>query len=237
MSSLIKTDSKGISVSNSGTQLLILNFEGENGAVTWEEESHGRVPVQNTNHQIDIADKKFGNSSLVFVGNGVLEYSIEAISGDLTFHGWQKVTNLSSWSAYEGCGLIYLMFLSSQNNTSEALIQFYGDSPSPGINGVIRDSGHNVVFQGELGSFGLFDGWFHFAFVVRGRSIMYFLNGILQSTWTAEMDNPMAGIDRVFFNINNMVAEGSLAFKDAYELLNYARWTRNFNPPLSAPSL
>jgi hypothetical protein len=73
-------------------QPLVLNFEGVNGATTWEEEARGLSPDLNYPGTISTARKKFGKSSLSSIyGNEVeISYIIPPITSDVdaTLHGW-----------------------------------------------------------------------------------------------------------------------------------------------------
>ena len=94
-------------------QLLILNFEGEDGAITWIEEAQGLVPdITPPDYILDTSKYKFGSSSLLISAETTylnLEYRLPIpISEDFTLHGWVNVTNIANYVPGVSYSLLYM---------------------------------------------------------------------------------------------------------------------------------
>jgi hypothetical protein len=94
MSDLFKTTSAGISITNTGSQLLILDFEGEDGAESWVEEAQGLLPESLSGGYLDTTTHYSGGSSLRLEPNGSLAYHIPGINGDFKYSYYTMYENV-----------------------------------------------------------------------------------------------------------------------------------------------
>ena len=210
-------------------QLLILNFEGEDGATTWVEEAGSGLELYQTGLALDTSIKKFGPSSVQ--GTGDFNYFPLPIplAGDFTYHGWFYVDEISVGD--------YIDIVHLKKNQGVAEIDIYLEKGVSGAQSVawINDkvSGNGLIADGNTGGEITYSEWHHFACIVHGRDIIYAVDGTIQDLRTAEGDTPFAGMEDVMYQCTST----NPAYLDAVELLNYAKWTSNFTPPTHAPVL
>jgi len=230
-------------------QLLVLNFDGADGATTWVEEAQGLTPITNEGMSVDTATARFGVSSLLAANTAdplypELEYQWSPASGDSTFHCFIKVDTLS-WAPPDGPGdsnphnhyfqftlrdtdwnwYLYIswQFIASLWFQVEGYIHPDGD--------FINDATLNSALTQPLtaGSF------VHLAVVSHGSEVYIFLGGTKIATYTVPTGQALLNIS----SLNYEVYRESDDFKlwiDAVEMVNYAKWTSNFTPPVQAPS-
>jgi len=208
-------------------QVLILNFDGADGATTYTEEAQGLSPEENTRSEIDAAWAKFGAGSLLQVSASAveladLEYGLPAVSSAaVTLHGWIRMPALPSEYAYVALGV-------SCEDASPAV--FIGES---GAGVLAVSSGSGMPTYVPLSTSFAADTDYHIAMVIDGRDVYVFVDGSLDETHDLGEDNALG--DVIGFGA---MASGASWWIDAVELATgEARWTTGFTPPASAPSL
>lgn len=228
-----------------GESLLIMNFDGADGATAWAEEAQGLTPDPSVTYgfEIDTAEYKFGVSSLKGAGgiDGGNNFGYELpdiTTGDITLHGWVKFKGLSTWAAVEG-GHESVSILYLQPNGGDPSRLPYIDfglyqSPNAGEirffrTAVDRDNVSALVNDDVANPF-TEDTWTHVAIIVSGRNVMLAIGGLIQATWPATIDDPMAGFHWMQITGGELPA-GADFWVDGLELLNYAKWTADFTPP------
>ena len=228
-------------------QLLILNFEGEDGATSWIEEAQGLVPdITPPDYILDTSKYKFGSSSLLISAETTylnLEYRLPIpISEDFTLHGWVNVTNIANYVPGVSYSLLYME--DDTNPWGKAVVYVtLGGPTGEYIQYYIQNYEGNVIYyEGVTEAAFLENVWHHVAVTVWGQSIYYAFDGIILHIWNAGIDAPCAGLNRFIiantddFNEPHVGILSPVRY-DAFELVNYAKWTSNFTPPTHAPVL
>jgi hypothetical protein len=221
---------------------LCLNFNGINGATSWEEEAQGISPSfyneQGVDGALDTSSAKFGTASLKMVAtdmcyNKKIGYILPiGIIGDFTYHGFIKVSGTNNfvnndfyWAAeLKGDGGNQVTFRCNPSNgniepniyfaTSGVIIQYSDDVPIPFIEGQQH----------------------HFCIIFKGNTIMYAVDGLIKGRWTTTDNSPNTGLYKAYFHIYRLLSgEPFQVNYDAWELVNYAKWDNNFTPPTMAP--
>jgi hypothetical protein len=245
----------------SDTSLLVLNFEGLDGATTWTEEVDGLTPYESgVGFKLTTSTKKFGSSSLEFEGDGVTEqefmayYPLPTVTGDITIHGWITIKDGKAlWigSGSENETSIDPFSLASVSNGNSFILFTLGSTEfSPGVRQLFMDTILNCATTGNslrdqfsiTNPFPVEGIWYHVAFVVSGQYYNIAIDGNFQETWGRAydegpeeyVDNPFAGIDAYGISTYN-AQPGVIVCWDAWEVLNYAKWTEDFTPPTKAP--
>jgi hypothetical protein len=206
-----------------GTTLLCLNFEGEDGATTWTEEAQGLTPdsyvlyehVGVRGFQLTTTVKKFGISSVTAELTGAESqnsfcYTIpSAEDGDFTLHGWVRIKQVVWTSSKAWKFKIY--FGTNMNHG----VSFYN---GPGVD-------QNPTTEGTF---------HHVAIIRSGSEILYAFDGGIYQT-----DNDVFVPSHLTIQFLDFLPTpcGSQVWLDAFELVNYAKWTTNFTPPLFPPPL
>jgi len=224
--------------------LLILNFEGEDGATTWVEEVQGLIPNEDEsyNFEIDTSQSKFGSSSLTTPYDdaaGVWYDLPEIYSGDFTLHGWVRWTGGSYDSSPQVYNSFYTMIRVYNQETwpvddSQMNVEPYNYHGSVYLNVYIANDYGNPVYQNDQAPVpSSADGWHHFAMIGWGNNIAYAIDGTMYGPWS--MDHPMLIKTFWLFAYANPTLNASLHY-DAWEFLTYAKWTTfPFTPPTSPP--
>jgi hypothetical protein len=221
-----------------GEKLLVLNFNGVDGATTWTEEAQGLVPSESYGSELDTATAKFGLSSLLspISSDGALVYlSPLDISNDFTFHGWVRINGIAAATADTYYYLIigtepegaFLFFQWAGGASNNVYITLYAKNDTMIFDGVVM----NNPFSDQV--------WTHIAFVQRGQNTIFFIDGQVVRIWTSAIVDPF-GQGHHLTGPNNftLYTHSHTATKfnfDAFELVNYAKWITNFTPPTSAP--
>lgn len=215
-------------------KILCLNFEGEDGATTWEEEAQGLTPVNNYGFTISTTRSKFGGSSLKGSGGAwsLLRYrqNPETFTrGDLTAHGWVSFSGISSWT---NNGVLALLEIC--DGFQLYLVKETGQSLK--LRTLVLDPNSSDLLTINVDNPFANDQWYHLAAVASGRNISYYINGSVQGTWDYSYDNPLESTE-FYISINATINATVSVWWDAWEVVNYAKWTDVFTPPTSSPPL
>ena len=215
-------------------QLLILNFEGEDEATTWTEEAQSLVPSAVDSFVLDTSHKKFGLSSLapVYDEYGSLLYDLsEVYSGDFTWHGWvryEKGTGGNSFVTY-----IRIYNDTAPPTNSQINVEPYCDDGVVYYNVYIANEYSNpVIDNASLTPPNQNDGEHHIAVIGKDNNLYFAIDGIIQGTYV--LTHPIFIQTFCLEGYADPSLSAALNF-DAWELVNYAKWTANFIPPIHAP--
>ena len=215
-----------------GKQILILNFDGEDGSTTYTEEVQGLSPLMNTNSEIDTSWKKFGTGSLqqtgVIVGDvaGVYwEYDVQIIE-QYTFHFWIRIETFPTSPE---------KFVGISTGYSEGLwenVSFLFDCEGKTFLWVSSKLAQyiNVPLSAVLSV----DTDYHIAITVNGRTLKVYIDGELDTSYDIGEGDSFSGIN-VFCIL--LDADDGVWRVDAVELTTGIKWTGNFTPPTSAPGV
>ncbi len=202
---------------------ILHHFNGPDGSTQMFDATQ-RVWTTVGNAQLDTADKKFGESSLLLDGTGDYIYTahdsdLSTNTGDFTMEAWIKLAVLNRTH-----------MISNKRGSSSAEEHSFQVSPDNTVIGRLWGGGNP---QGGVSSISaLTTGvWYHVAFCRTGTTLYLFIDGILQST--AFHGSPTA--NTAVFNIGRDGFDSSRNFQgwiDEYRFTKgYNRYTSNFTPP------
>jgi len=212
-----------------GTAVLVLNFDGADGATTWTEEAKGYSPDESYGFHLDTAQKKFGTASLKNIdsNDAYLTYLNKPnITDAFTLHFYVRISGLPSTM---GPQATIGFWGSSFSLTSLVDINFYRD----GVFFSVSDNNGVAALDngGDYSELLVADVWNHCALVSINRDVFLYINGALSGSWTCYKDNPFAGPTGTYL-YSNYTED---VWFDAIELTDNAKWTSNFTPPTTAP--
>ena len=209
-------------------QVLILNFDGVDGATTYDEEVAALEPATNTGCEIDTDWSKFGAGSLVTADGGTLEYGgLPPNAGDLTIHGWVRTA-----AAPASNGFYFDIWTENGGDDFAPEIQIKHQLDGGAVKW--RFFAYDRVVAEYFSAYSdavLPSTEYHLAIVVHGDDVLFFIDGVLKQTFsfTATAD-PLDGLNRMF-----LYGVATTHF-DAVEITHSALWTSGFTPPAAAPS-
>lgn len=161
--------------------ILLLHLDGSNGSTIFTDSSQlAQTPIAVGNAQITTAQSKFGGASLTANGVSYLQVgktgAIAApwqITGDFTIEGWARISSTEATS--------FLTILSVESANSGGTwagfsLRINNQNPNPVLD---LTGGPFQVSIPIGGSYALpaKNAWFHFAMVVEGGNLRFFLNG------------------------------------------------------------
>jgi hypothetical protein len=207
-------------------QVLILNFDGADGATTYTEEVQGLTPSENMRSEIDTDWSQFGTGSLLQSSPSAAEecrllytYAPQS-SAAVTLHAWVRVGSLPSPDG----GFV---------------LAVAGDGTVAGV--AILQSGASMLAVSDklgtpafvpLSTVFLADTDYHVALVIDGRNLLVFVDGVVDYAHDLGMDDALGDLD----GFQVFATDGAWRV-DAIELATgEARWTAGFTPPASAPA-
>jgi predicted transglutaminase-like cysteine proteinase len=211
----------GVDNGENGTNFS--NLEGPDEAVYWTE-TQGISPLLLSNCKLDTGYFYEGSSSLRLVEGfydiwtnpfgAQIEYSIGNILGDFTF------TNHFRFHDVDNRFGIFMAYARSSNADIQIKLVYWESPPgnwSINFHVLITDSAGNQIVN-YLEPISLTpDAWHKCELLVFGRDITVEIDDIVIGTWTATIDNPLAGIDDVLFYCNNNIT-GNDVWVDAVEI-------------------
>jgi len=210
-------------------QELILNFNGSDGSVNFTEEANGISPYGSQNCEIDTSWSKFGAGSLL-VGVtpselSTLAYQINAISGDITAHGFIRPAILDASGTSE-----YIVLEGLNESGLQAAIGFGHNIYGSGFMLLVYDVVHSFIQSVTFPDLSI-DEEKHAAIVVQGLSVMLFIAGVKVAEVTLSSALPA-------INFAGIMSQSGDQFNiDALEVTGSALWDDDFIPPTSPPSL
>ena len=234
-----------------GNKLLVLNFEGADGAVSWTEEAQGLTPIaQDTPLEIDTAVHKFGTSSLHYNGlrtsNADLNYELpEPLAGDFTFSLFINIEGLAGYLA-NGGNFFDLLELSGSGDAYALIgigVTYDVNPPYPDIISLYESitDRDNINLRDDYANQSPFieNTQHHFAVISHGKKLMYAVDGKIISSYACTSDYPMSGCDNIHISgpgSDDGINPSLVIHWDGIELVDYAKWTNNFTVPATAPN-
>lgn len=226
-------------------QILILNFNGEQGSTTFIEEVSAYDPASSVGCSLDTSTKKYGSASARFdydyenYTDPSLQYLISPeADSSCTLHGWYYISKLPS-----DCGTdtpsVFFASVSGHSGYGYYEIYLYGDTSDAfyvRFGGKVGHTGD--TFSDSMANFFAAGGWHHLAITINGRIIKLYYDGENKHTYTATYDNPLF-LDKFIVGQVNSVkgTEVPVLYADAFELTNEVLWTEDFTPPALPPQL
>ena len=167
-------------------EVLILNFEGADGAPSWTEEAQGLEPAIHDNCELDTAQHYAGNSSLLFKGGSAAEVSylvpgINSSNVDLTFYIALHEKESSSLT----------LMLTDADGGWNSTIYFQLFSSSLVVQAWAAD-GTRILYHSAAQSWDL-DTWYKFRVTITGTAVAFSLNDALFAS--DDTGKPLTGLD------------------------------------------
>jgi hypothetical protein len=196
---------------------LILNFEGEEGAITWVEEAQGlSVSDSLGNPAIDTSQHYLGNSSVKLIAQ---EDSIEcyfdytlptSISDDFSFTSYFRFNGLDSFNDY--ISIIYGYDTNGGDWFEVYLIK--EEELYLGIN--VQDGNYiSFVQYKEINTLSE-NVWHKLQIELVGRSIVFKINNEIIVSGTSETENPLNGINLLDFYLISSSSPSSFWLDSVY---------------------
>jgi hypothetical protein len=205
-----------------GPGQLLLTFEGADAATTWPELAQGLAADYQNACELDTAQYFSGSSSLRFPDtNSDTNYTIPGISTDFTFIARYRYTgdgeeNYPIWLGKAGTGPGWLPRIEIFHSGTW-MIRIY-------------DTAGNALVNDVFTSPPAADTWATWKFVVSGRNVSFYIDNALYNTWTAAIDDPVAGMDSFWAGNYNTTA--------GYDFwLDLVEWSNAPSPEAIMPRL
>lgn len=180
--------------------ILILNFEGADGATSWTEEVSGLVPTIQGSAEID-TDEHYSGLSSVQVAAGSIEYEIPEINSGFTYTGYFKFQTIDDdASSYQEPVYLY-----DNDGDSSVYLAFYKDSGNIHIACEYRDKNGNGDSIDEIISLTA-DDWHKAEILVSGSVITVKIDGATVVSWDTGISTPLSGLDRFIFDAENLIS-------------------------------
>lgn len=211
----------------------LLHFDGANGSTTFTDVNAAGVAntwAAGTTQQLTTSDFKFGGSSL-YANGGIIGISTSAKAAlavgtsDFTIDFW---FNNNGGSASGATGMAG--YGSSTNFPSNWGWSIGRDHLTGTANFQISD-GTNVF--GNSSSATVNTGWHHIAISRASGTIRFFIDGILQFSFSAPNAPPSLGSLKILAGVSS-TSLGTWLIDEFRYSIGIARWTANFTPPTSA---
>jgi len=231
----------------SGNVYYMSGFEGEDGSTVWEYNNPllPNLVIENLGqvNEISYDDKKFGNSSMVLSSNEpnsssyhVYNFRTNSVSGDLTISQWVKIKDLQHWNEdhpfyiTEIFNLKKSTFLSTDPFFVVSFLSTGDGDPTHCIRS-FNDYNNENYTEDEIDMPFNDEKWHHIAFVINGTNFAWYVDGEQKEQWNSSELNVSGTYFDVFgFSTYDMVS--SPFYIDDLCILNYAKWTTNFDVPI-----
>lgn len=211
---------------NDSNCLLLLHFEGSDGATsTTDSSASARTVTRSGTAQIDTADYKWGTSSSLFDGAGdfwsVPDSSDWQFAGNFTLEAWIKIDSLSDSRHIMNHG-------TDANNQMRFSVRTTGS-----IVWDILSSGSPLISVASASGVIVINTWYHVAIVRNGNVFTLYVNGASVATVTQSVSIPNftasfktgCGVDGSTWPFSGWI--------DEVRVSNVARWTAAFTVPES----
>jgi len=214
--------------------VLMISGEGADASTTVIDEC-GHAVTCNGGAQIDTAQFKFGQSSILFDGTG--DYLSLADSADWTFGAndftidlWVRFNSLTNRQGFVGqddlggTHFAYFEKISNANGNKLQIFSYYGAAYTAHYT-MTNNWSVNV------------NQWYHIAFVRSGSNAFIFIDGVSQALTTTVAFTNLEDISGFLYigNCNSNYLDGWL--DDIRISKGIARWTSAFTPPLKTTAL
>ena len=214
--------------------VLMISGEGADASTTVIDEC-GHAVTCNGGAQIDTAQFKFGQSSILFDGTG--DYLSLADSADWTFGAndftidlWVRFNSLTNRQGFVGqddlggTHFAYFEKISNANGNKLQIFSYYGAAYTAHYT-MTNNWSVNV------------NQWYHIAFVRSGSNAFIFIDGVSQALTTTVAFTNLEDISGFLYigNCNSNYLDGWL--DDIRISKGIARWTSTFTPPLVTTAL
>jgi hypothetical protein len=215
------------------SQVLVLNFEGIDGATEYLDEALGASPTTNDYCEIDTSWSKFGGSSLrmssINSETATLAYKeiLPENTGAFTIHAWVRTEasgyNMAGWlslNRYTDGVFTGFVEIGARYDPDYLTRQIFAFDAQDHDEYISKLSDIEVVAGQE----------YHWAIVYDGQDVLFFIDGSLKETISlTNRPNPLAGMNGVWIRAYEEM------WIDAVEVVHTAKWTSNFTPPTTAP--
>lgn len=186
------------------SDLLILNFEGIDGATSWEEEAQALTPDTVSNSEIDTGKHYAGSSSLRMCGIAEVSYNVGSLPSSYTFIDFFQFhdvdVNMTPVWFYDG----------AYESAAEIQVQaYFFDSEFRLAIMVLDIDGDTVGEYDELCTL-LPDVFHKLEVIVAGSNIIIKINNIEYINWTSGKSSPFSGINSVSFQNYSEVSGNDL---------------------------
>lgn len=172
------------------SDLLILNFEGEDGATSWVEEAQS-LEAGAFNAEIDTDKHYSGSSSLRMFGIAQVDYNVGVISSGFTF-----VERFQFHSVDNSATLVTIC--NSAYETATVQVSLY-EYEGFGLSILVFDKdGESVVAYDELCTLAA-DVFHKLEVIVAGSNIVIKIDDVEYVNYTSGKSNPLAGLWNVYF--------------------------------------
>jgi hypothetical protein len=222
-------------------QILVLNFEGDEGDTTYINEAPAAPSLtHNVYSSITNLQSKFGSGSL-YVNHPAYTHDWAGLRYDLsdtpltnwTLHSWFRIERADMVN-YETARMSFLI---GDYSANYRWIELYYNVEYDRFGMQAYDAstrwGHN------LGTVSLtipFSTWIHIAITASSGVVKVYINGSLKGSLTSALSNAWEGNFDLEFGLSGQYnSSGTVAWIDGCVLTNRILWTTDFVPPTSAP--